>query len=214
MTTEHTYTESEEKIFRAALEVFSEAGRSGARLQEIADRAGVNKALIHYYFRSKERLYEEVFVFIIRRYFKRIAEALEGDGSFEDLLRRFIDDYLTLLHENPALPIFLLREISSGADIMVGKMRELMLPDRGAPPAIFLRRYREAVEAGEIRDVGASQTMISIMGACIYYFAGYPLLSIVLPDLQQPPGAYLEQRKQHLFDLMFYGLKPREDMHA
>ncbi|MDT8324663.1 MAG: TetR family transcriptional regulator [Bacteroidota bacterium] len=208
---EQEYTESEEKIFLAALEVFSREGKNGARMQEIADRAGMNKALIHYYFRSKDRLYSEVFSFVARRYFLRMAAAMRTDASFSVLLHEFIDRYIDLLNENPALPMFILREITEGAPVMAEKLRDIVLPAGDGVPAVFLARFNAAVEAGDIRDLDASQTLITVMGACIYFFVGYPLLAMILPELHSRRDEYLEERKQHIYDLVMNGLKPRTE---
>lgn len=208
---EYEYTESEERIFLAALEVFSREGKNGARMQDIADRAGMNKALIHYYFRSKQRLYEEVFSFVVRRYLLRLASTMQGDAAFEDLLREFINRYMDLLHENPALPMFIFREISEGAPVMAEKVREIIVPSGGGLPAMFTERFRAAAKNGEIRDLDASQMLITVMGACIYYFAGYPLLSMIMPDIHARRDTFFEERKQHIYDVLMYGLKPRPE---
>ncbi len=206
---EQEYTESEEKIFLAALDVFSREGKNGARMQEIADRAGLNKALIHYYFRSKERLYEEVFSFVMRRYLLSLAASLKDNTSFEELLREFVTRFLDLLNEHPTLPLFILRELSEGAAVMEEKIRQIIVPSGAGLPAVFTEAYRAAAASGEIRDLGASQTLITIMGACIYFFAGYPVLAALMPDIASDRDASLQERKQHIYDLVMYGLKPR-----
>jgi TetR/AcrR family transcriptional regulator len=208
---EREYTESEEKIFLAALDVFSRKGKSGARMQEIADHAGMNKALIHYYFRSKERLYEEVFSFVMHRYLLNLAASLEDNASFEEMLREFINRFLDLLNEHPTLPLFILRELSEGAPVMEEKIRQIIVPSGSGLPAVFTERFMSAAAAGEIRDLGASQTLITIMGACIYFFAGYPVLAALMPDIASDRDASLQERKQHIYELVMYGLKPRPE---
>jgi len=209
---EKIYSESEEKIFFAALEVFSREGKKGARLQEIADRAGMNKALIHYYFRSKDRLYEEVFSFVIRRFFMRLSTAMQADGPFEVMVHNFIDRYVDMLNENPALTLFILRDLSEGAPVMGEKLREVMIPSGKSVPEVFITRFNEARAEGRIRDVDASQTLITLMGACIYFFAGYPALSAILPDIRDRRDEFLEERKQHIFDILFNGIKSRPEL--
>ncbi len=211
MMQERVYSESEEKIFTAALEIFSREGKKGARLQEIADRAGMNKALIHYYFRSKDRLYEEVFSFVIQRFFLRLSDAMQTDAPFETMVRDFIDRYIDILNENPALTLFILREITEGAPVMGEKLRDIMVTTENSIPMIFIRRFREAHTEGRLRDVDASQTLITLLGACIYFFAGYPILASLVPEIRARRDDYLEERKQHIYDILFYGLKPRPE---
>lgn len=209
---ERRYSETEEKIFAAALEEFSRCGRQGARLQNIADRAGINKALIHYYFRSKDRLYEEVFAYVIRRYFFRMSEAIQQGDTFAVTLRNFIGNYIDLLEDNPALPFFLLRDIADGATVFSDKVREIFLPYAGNAPKAFMASFNAGVQSGEIRPLDPRQTLITVLGSCIYFFAGFPILSVLMPDMKQKRGQFLEDRKQHVFDIIYYGLKPRPEI--
>jgi AcrR family transcriptional regulator len=88
---------TEEKIIDAATYVFVKKGMDGARMQEIADRAGINKALLHYYFRSKEKLFDAVFTRIISIAFPRIGQILTSDLPILEKVEKVIDIYLELL---------------------------------------------------------------------------------------------------------------------
>ncbi len=70
------YSDTERQIFDAALQVFARKGKDGARMQAIADRADINKAMLHYYFRSKDKLYEQVFAFTMRRFMASFGASL------------------------------------------------------------------------------------------------------------------------------------------
>ncbi|MCB2203999.1 TetR/AcrR family transcriptional regulator [bacterium] len=214
MLSDRSYSESEEKIFLAAIDVFSKRGKQGARLQEIADQAGLNKALIHYYFRNKERLYDEVFVFVIRHFFLRLASTIPENASFDEMLKHFIDRYMDLLSEKPALPLFILRDIADGEPLLGAKMREIFLPEGKNVPQVFIRGFERAVRQGEIRDLGAAQTLITVMGSCIYIFAAFPVISAVLPEIAEQRTAFLEERKRHIYDILMNGLKPRTELHS
>ena len=104
MTTRTETTEgTEERIFEAARKVFARKGRDGARMQEIADEAGINRALLHYYFRSKQGLFEAVFEYMFEQYMRSFDAVLEHGQPFGDLLRRLAvvlrDDQLVADHE-------------------------------------------------------------------------------------------------------------------
>lgn len=206
-----TYSETEEKIFLAAMEAFGEHGLKGARMQEIADRAGINKALVHYYFRSKEKLYEAVFDFILQKYFTALSEALSAETSFEHLLRSFIDRYYDIVESNPTIPRFILREVSSGAPVFSKKVRAFLTSLEKPAPRVFVQSLAEAVQKGQVRKVDPIQTFVTVMGACVYYFMAYPLLSVMIPDLATNRQAIAEKRKAHIFDILYHGLKPRSD---
>ena len=89
--------DTEQRILDAAHRIFIKRGTAGARMQEIADEAGVNKALLHYYFRSKSRLADAVFHRIAKDIFARLSEAAGSDMELEEKVRRIIDIYLDQL---------------------------------------------------------------------------------------------------------------------
>jgi TetR/AcrR family transcriptional regulator len=90
-------------------------------------------------------------------------------------------------------------------------MRVFTHPGGDGIPGVFLDRFRSAMDSGEIREHDASQTLITLMGSCIYFFAGYPILSTILPEIREDRDAYLQARKKHIFDILFFGLKPRPE---
>lgn len=214
-----SFNETEHAILAAALEEFSKHGRQGARMQDIADRAGLNKALLHYYFRSKERLYEEVFTYVFRHFFVRIAAPLQADAPFDQTLRAFIHQYVDLLANNPALPMFMLREVSEGAPVFRQRIADILAApgDGDAPqsplalPRLILAFFERGTREGAVTQVDPMQTMISVMGACIYYFAAFPIFSTIVPGLEQQRETITEARKEHIFELVYYGLKPRKE---
>jgi len=207
MAESEAYTETEEQVFEAALEVFSCKGKDGARMQEIADRAGINKAMLHYYFRSKDRLYEAVFDYVFTRFMLSLSEALGGEASFEDTLRTFVDRYLTFHKEHPAVMRLWVQENLAGAPVVRQKLRAYGQRAEEAPPYIFIRKMKAAIDAGEIRAVDPFQTFVTIIGASVFYFLAFPTMSVLNPALAEDPEAAFEARKEHLYDLLYHGLK-------
>lgn len=201
-------SETETKIFKAALEEFAERGKDGARMQAIADRAGINKALVHYYFRSKDRLYEAVFAHMLGRYFGAIGGAMVDAEDFAETLRVFIDNFLTVLSEHPELPRFILRELTGNGDVFSSQIRSLIERHAVSPPVVFLQHFERAVRRGEIRDTGALQTLFSLLGACVYFFAAQPIAAVFVPESVEHRQAFIEARKRHIFDLFYHGLRP------
>jgi TetR/AcrR family transcriptional regulator len=201
-------SETETKIFLAALVEFAERGRDGARMQAIADRAGINKALVHYYFRSKEKLYEAVFAHMLGKYFGVIGGAMVEAEDFAGTLRVFIDRFLTVLSEHPELPRFILRELTGNAGVFTTQIRALISSQNISPPVAFLQQFRRAVQRGEIRAADPVQTLLSLIGACVYFFAAQPIVAVFIPDMEGRRAELIEARKEHLFDLFYYGLRP------
>src|SRR5215208_647552 len=125
---------TEQRILDAAHRVFIRRGTTGARMQEIADEAGVNKALLHYYFRSKSRLADAVFQRIAMGIFARLGEAAASDAELEDKVRRIVGIYLDQLSKTPYVPGYILSELNQH-------------PDRARQ---FLEAIRPATEGGEV----------------------------------------------------------------
>src|SRR5260370_34254792 len=99
---------TEQLIMDAANAVFLRRGTAGARMQEIAREAGVNQALLHYYFRSKERLASAVFRQIAGRLLPTLVQIIGGDISIDEKIDRIVDTYLDNLSKSPFLPGYLL----------------------------------------------------------------------------------------------------------
>ena len=124
----------EQKILAAARSEFIEFGLRGARTQAIADRCGVNKALLHYYFRSKDRLYEAVLQDIARTMRSAMELQLEEVGDDEEirsLLRRVIATYIGTLQRNPDIARFMFREIAEGGGHLPGLIAQIAPSVRG-----------------------------------------------------------------------------------
>ncbi len=200
---------TEEKILQTATQVFLERGKQGARMQEIADRAGINKALLHYYFRSKERLYAEVFRREIHAFLNTLLQAIQPNLPVEACLKDFINRYIDYLSQNTQLVRFFLWEIESGAEHLAPIIRQ-MLEAQGDGQVPLLTLFQNAVREGSIRALDPVHTILSLIGMCIYPFLARPVVEHVFPGIQVNNGAFLERRKQEVFALIWHGLKPEE----
>ncbi len=203
---EREYSETEEKIFLAALEEFASNGRQGARMQDIGDRAGFNKALVHYYFRSKEKLYEEVFAFVIRRFIMGLFEELKESDDFPAMLKTLITRYIKLLDSNPWLPKFMMRELWDGAPVFRNRIRLIFPSAAKNPPAIFIDKLNQAIAAGVVRPVDPTQTLFTVLGSCIFFFAGFPIFSAFLPGVEKQRARLVRERADHIYDIIMNGI--------
>ena len=199
------YSETEEKIFRAAIEEFAENGKRGARMHAIADHVGCNKALVHYYFRNKERLYEEVFDFLFSRFFITVHHAITDAPTFQETLTRFVDEFTEFLEEFGPYPILMLKEMDM--DSKKKRFERIKEQTGTGPMSLFREKMEQAVERGEIRGLNARQTFMSIMGECTYLFIAFPVLSLSNPEAAEHKKEIIEERKQHIIDLIYNGLK-------
>jgi TetR/AcrR family transcriptional regulator len=169
----------EVKILTGARAEFCEFGLRGARMQSIADRCGVNKALLHYYFRSKEKLYEAVLQDIVQTMRGAVQVQLDEDedeGDIRTLLRRIISTYIRILQQNPDIVRFILRETAEGGTHLPGLVALVVPKVRDIPERIGKRLAAET-EAGRIRKIKPVHFMLNLIGMCIFTFVARPIMA-------------------------------------
>ena len=201
-------SETERKIVQAATEVFIQKGKDGARMQEIAHRAGINQALLHYYFRSKDRLYREVFKNEVSRQFRDFFNSVPVTEEMQEFLHSFIHHYIDKLHENPQLIRFILWEIGSGGENFPELFREIFDSTSKISPQSAIEKIKQAVQRNEIRPVDPHNLLFSIIGLCIYTFLAQPLLKKLFPEVDFTANEFIEKRKEEVFNLIWHGIKP------
>lgn len=195
---------AEEKILEAATEVFIQKGLTGARMQEIADKAGINKALLHYYYRSKDRLFESVFGLVLKKLI--VPEVLKIMREEEDIfmmIRKFTSVYVSLLCQNPHIPIFVLEELQKNPE----RMPKLFM-NAGIPTDEVIARFEAAMEQGLVRRMDPRQIMVNLIALCIFPFAAQNLMRPVLfKDSKKDYKAFLESRKTEIADFIIHSIK-------
>lgn len=202
--------ETEQRIFEAALSVFASKGRDGARMQEIADRAGINRALLHYYFRTKQQLYQAVFAHLFQQYVNSFSESLHLDGTFGENLRHFIDRYIDYVREHQDMARLMMNENLAGGSLL-GEHLAKAFATKGSPQQKMQQAIREAVETGEIRPVCPRQTMLTIISSCAFCFLIAPTVKVMNPLAATDFDAFIEARKQHVFEVLYHGLALKEE---
>lgn len=191
---------TEQKIFDAAHEVFTQKGMDGAKMQEIADRAGINKALLHYYYRSKEKLYETVARAIIGKALPAIRQVIESDQPLEDKLRRFIETYIDIISKNTFIPLFIISEINKHPDRFI----DSVLPK----PEQFFQQVQAEINAGRIRPIRPQHLIVNIISMCVFPFVGKPMIRILLGMGPGEMRLFLEQRKEEVTSFVLAALRP------
>ena len=162
---------TEQRILEAARAVFIRKGMAGTRMQEVADEAGINKALLHYYFRDKQRLFEGVFKGGVEKQFGCIWDSLKGREHLFEAIEAFVAAYLDRMTENPQLPLFIANEVNRDPE----GLRAFI--DRGMESRqVFLRLVSEARERGEIIDIDPRELLVNIMALCAHPFIAQPML--------------------------------------
>ncbi len=202
-------SETEQRIFDSAREVFIRDGRDGARMEEIARHAGINKALLHYYFRSKEKLYQVIFQREFQRVIGDLLDSLPLDLDTSHFLQFFINNYINRLSQNSHVIQFMLWEIRSGGENMREFLQELFSSDRlNFTPQRVIEKFQQAMKKGEIRKTDPHQLLLSIISMCIYTFIAGPIIQAIFPEINTLDTKFINKRKKEIFQLVWNGIKP------
>lgn len=176
-------------------------------MQEIADAAEINKAMLHYYFRSKDKLYQAVFRYVFVRFMVTIGSALKEAPTFAESLRIFIEGYVELIRNEPHVFRLMVNENLSGRPLMDAEAKREIMGHSDHPPQLFIAKIQQAVQQGEIRPVNPRQTLITVISCCAFFFVMRPTVMMMNEDAAQDWDGFVEERKAHLFDLIYNGLK-------
>ncbi len=162
----------ESQILEAAKNVFQRKGMDGARMQEIADEAGINKALLHYYYRSKQMLFEAVFIRAFSLLAPQLNKILNDDSSIEQKIRNFTENYLSFIIKHPYLPSFIINELNRNPEFIL-KMKS----NKGFPSLDkFKKQVDLEVEQGVLKPIKGEQLFINIVALNIFPFLASPLI--------------------------------------
>lgn len=163
---------TEEQILDAAKNVFQTKGMAGARMQEIADNAGINKAMLHYYYRSKQLLFEAVFKNAFSLLAPQLNAILNDDSSIENKIQNFTASYILFIVKHPYLPNFIIQELNRNPDFIL-KLKE----NKGFPNLEkFKKQVAIEVEKGIIKPISAEQLFINILALNIFPFVAKPFI--------------------------------------
>jgi TetR/AcrR family transcriptional regulator len=195
---------TEQRIFDAAHDVFLKKGLDGAKMQEIADHAGINKALLHYYYRTKEKLYESVVKAVIGRAIPVVQQMIEADLPLREKIERFVDFYVDMIGRNPFVPLFLITEMNKHPE----RFFEHVFPKELPKPAFFLRQVEAEIAAGTIRPFKPAHLLINIISMCIFPFLARPLIRVALGLDPAELKKFLEERKSEVKRFVFAALEP------
>lgn len=189
------------RILAAAEEHFADQGMAGARTEEIAAAAHANKAMLYYYFGNKSRLHRAVMENLLRQLRNAAFAPLAAKTSSRDRLIGWVNGYFDFFAMHPNYPRLVQREVMDTAPKFEWIVREYFRP--------FHKRLRslieEGVASGEFRKVDAHQTVFTVLGMTVFYFAAAPVMSQVSGRNVLSPQA-LKERKHALLDFLDHGL--------
>ncbi|WP_339667109.1 TetR/AcrR family transcriptional regulator [Maribacter arcticus] len=194
---------TEELILEAAKKVFQTKGMDGARMQEIADKAGINKAMLHYYYRNKQLLFEAVFKNAFAMLAPQLNAILNDETTIEDKVKNFTFNYISFISKHPYLPNFIIQELNRNPDFIL-KMKE----NKGFPNlSKFKKQVDKEIEEGIIKPINAEQLFINILSLNIFPFVARPLIMAFSNVDSKAYKQLMEERKIEVANFIINSIK-------
>lgn len=190
-------------ILNAAEGIFQSKGMDGARMQEIADKAGINKAMLHYYYRSKQLLFEAVFNKAFSLLAPQLNKVLNDDSSIEDKIRNFTSNYISFIIKHPYLPNFIIQELNRNPDFLLKLKENKNFPNISK----FNKQVENEVENGIIKPIKGEQLFINIMALNIFPFIATPLIKAFANVDDKQFKSLMKDRKTEVSDFIINSIK-------
>lgn len=203
----HKSQSTEQKIIEAAEQEFLIKGFEGARTTTIAAKAGVTHAMFHYYFRTKEKIFEKIISQKLELLTGLIIESISLENlNLEEKLHRLIDNHVDFVAENPKLPGFLVREIFSVPE-RFGILRSKI--EKFVPGLIqnLQTDIDQGWKAGIYRKIDAKMLLIDIISLNIFPYMASPVICSVLPGIMEDKDNFKEVRKKENFETIMRKIK-------
>jgi AcrR family transcriptional regulator len=186
----------EQIILEVARKQFVKNGYAGTRTEEIAREAGVTKAMVHYYFRTKEKLFDEIVRQIFSKSLFNLGKAIDTDGEIWARIERIVEAYIDTLLKEPDIPFFIMYELSQKRDSFLAEIEK----HRSELPrvAYFLSQIQEEIDQGRWHPMPPVQILLTIMSMTVFPFIAKPVFNTVLEFPEAFFKELMEERKQFI----------------
>ncbi len=198
---------TEERILKAARTVFIEKGYYGARMQEIADKAEINKAMLHYYFRDKEKLFYRIFELVFQEFFPMITDIIDSEKKIEYKIREICNNYISLFQKNPYIPLFILSEISRNPD----RLKEFAKKYISNSYESIKDTFSKQIKQEKLRQVDIIHIIMNIISLSVFHFVAMPMFKTIFNVSDSEYFDLIEERKVIIADTVIAWLKNTND---
>lgn len=201
---------TEEKIFDAAKEVFTEKGFDGSRMEEISERAGINKALLHYYYRTKEKLFNTIFEKVMGDFLKQVIQVMTGDAPLFEKIEYFVNTYITFIMRNPLIPSFIINELNRNPKRVVSIFESTPLAKSQAIPKLA-KAIQAEVEKGTIEPIEPEQLIVNLIALSVFPIIARPIIQpIIFNDDKKKYNDFLEHRKKEVARFIINAIRKKD----
>ena len=195
---------TEEAILQAAGKAFTRKGLSGARMQDIADEAGINKALVHYYFETKEKLFTLIFEQEFGKLFSHLAAVISSDIPLFEKIEKIVALDIERLGQFPDMPLFVINEVSRNPAMIVKKFKQMHVKSMLVN---FQKQVNGEIKKGAIKNITAEQLLINIQALSIFPFIAKPMIRNVLQMTEKNYQAMIQVRKKEVAMFIINAIK-------
>ena len=197
---------TEQKIFNAATELFLEKGVDRTSVREIATKAGINLALMNYYFRSKENLFDAIFSQLVKKNTKKLIKILDSDLGLEEKLRQYVGVYIDMLSENPLLVSFVMSILHRSRE----RITEMKAISSLYSTDSFAKQIIDESKSGRIRRTDPTQLYVDMLSLIAFPFAIKSLVMDKRSFTEEEFAEFIQDRRQRIPDMLIASLKPVE----
>jgi AcrR family transcriptional regulator len=194
---------TEEKILAAARKVFMQKGLAGARMQDIADEAGINKALLHYYYRTKEKLFEIIFLEHKQKMFANLVKILDSDKSVLEKIELIVEHEQDSLQALPQLPLFIMNEVNCNPERVL-EMHDKMMKDVQLK---FFAQVEKEIAEGKIRPINPLDLMLNLISLNVFPYLSMPMFGQIMDISEEDVKVFMQNRRHTIKEFIFNALK-------
>lgn len=198
---------TEEKIFNAARIVFQKKGFAGARMQEIADEACINKAMLHYCFKNKQLLFEAVFMNAFSQLAPKINTIFISEDSLFDKIRQFTHSYISFVMLNPYLPTFIIQEMNNNPEFVLSFLKNENRPN----PTLLIAQIEKEIADGIIKPINPKQLLMNMISMTVFPFAAQMMVKGMLQISDTEFNQMMEERKTSIAEQIINSIKRWEE---
>ena len=206
---------TKEKIIKAAVVVFAEKGKHGARMEEIAEQAGVNKSMLYYYYSTKSNIFSEVLKYVFSSIFSHIGENIETINNETDSpiekLKLLSRAHFTLLSQNVNFVKIMAETLTKYPKEIQTVAMEYSHFNQTPVPVKIMEIIQDGISKGIFRKIDPRQVLISIIAMNLFYFLGKPMAQVIFELKNEDEEEFLSKRRESVIDLFLFGLLERSE---
>lgn len=202
--------DSRERILKAAITVFSEKGRFGARMEEIAAKAEINKAMLYYYYSTRENLYRETVQYVMTgnllRIFTKIAPLLANNTDPVEALKGIVAIYFEVFSAEKKFTKLLLELVATNPEELQDAVKAIKAKLQLNIPSNFLMFLEDAMQKQIFRRIDPIHFLLNVLSMTMFYFFGAPVIKAMLDLHIEDEQQFLRERQAAIIDLILHGV--------